>query len=56
MALIFTDLGENAFESFTAQYDLSYRFFIDGINQIEEFSPKSWFAEFYHDWVLNFIK
>ena len=39
MALIFTDLGENAFSLLPLSMIWAIDFFIDGINQIEEFSP-----------------
>ena len=39
------------------QYDVSYRFFVDVLYQVEKISFYSQFANsFYHEWMLNFVK
>ena len=44
-------------ESFHIKYNVSYRFFIDALYQIEEVPFYSWFVEcFYCDEVLDFMK
>lgn len=52
-----TDYVGGKIQFFTIKHDMSYRFFVEALYQVDEVPFYSWFPEgFYLEWMLNFVK